>query len=183
MQSKAKTVEQYMAELPEDRRKAIEAVRKVIRKNLDKQYEEGMQYGMIGYYVPHKIYPPGYHCDPKQPLPFACLASQKNYMSLYLGCVYSDSAQYKWFQKAWADTGKKLDMGKSCIRFKKLDDLPLEVVGEAIRRNPTKAYIALYESVLKEAVKRPAKTAANKSKKSTKPTASTAKRNPKRAAK
>jgi hypothetical protein len=157
MQSKAKTVEQYLAELPEDRRKAIEAVRKVIRKNLDKQYEEGMQYGMIGYYVPHKVYPPGYHCDPKQPLPFAGLASQKNHMSLYLGCVYSDSAEYQWFQKAWADAGKKLDMGKACIRFKKLEDVPLEVIGEAIRRHPAKAYIALYESVMNEPRKRPVK--------------------------
>lgn len=162
MQSKAKTVAQYLAELPADRRAAIEAVRKVILKNLDKHYEEGMQYGMIGYYVPHKVYPAGYHCDPKQPLPFACLASQKNYMSLYLGCVYSDSAQYQWFQKAWADAGKKLDMGKSCIRFKKLEDLPLEVVGEAIRRNPVKDYIKLYESVMKESRKRPAKKKAVK---------------------
>ena len=91
MQSKATTVEQYLAELPEDRRKAIEAVRQVILKNLDKDYEEGIQYGMIGYYVPHRVYPAGYHCDPKQPLPFAGLASQKNYMSLYLMCVYGDS--------------------------------------------------------------------------------------------
>ena len=91
MQSKATTVEQYLAELPEDRRKAIEAVRQVVLKNLDKDYEEGMQYGMIGYYVPHRVYPAGYHCDPKQPLPFAGLASQKNHMALYLMCVYGDS--------------------------------------------------------------------------------------------
>jgi hypothetical protein len=157
MQSKAKTVEQYLAELPADRRSAIEAVRKVLRKNLDKQYQEGMQYGMIGYYVPHSVYPAGYHCDPKQPLPFVCLGSQKNYMSLHLACVYSDSAQYKWFQKAWAETGKKLDMGKACVRFKKVDDLALDVVGEVIRRNPVKAYIKMYESVLKGSRKGPAK--------------------------
>src|SRR5688572_8959727 len=97
MQSKAQTVNDYLAELPDDRRAAIEAVRKVIRKNLPKGYEEGMQYGMIGYHVPHKLYPPGYHCDPKQPLPFAALASQKNYMSVYLMC-YMDGKMDKWFR-------------------------------------------------------------------------------------
>jgi Domain of unknown function (DU1801) len=141
MQSKATTVEQYLAELPEDRRTALEAVRQVILKNLDKDYEEGIQYGMIGYYVPHRVHPAGYHCDPKQPLPFAGLASQKNYMSLYLMCVYGDTNHSKWFREAWAKTGKKLDMGKACVRFKKLDDLPLDVIGEAIKRVPTKTYI------------------------------------------
>src|SRR3954469_17397236 len=111
MQSKAATVEQYLAELPEDRRSAIQAVRQVVLENLDRDYEEGIQYGMIGYYVPHRVFPAGFHCDPKQPLPFARLASQKNYMSLYLMCVYGHTAHSDWFQKAWASTGKKLDMG------------------------------------------------------------------------
>jgi len=150
MQSKATTVRQYLAELPADRRAAIEAVRAVVIKNLDPLYEEGMQYGMIGFKVPHRVYPPGYHCDPKQPLPFACLASQKNYMSLYLGCVYGDTQLARWFQQAWAKTGKKLDMGKSCIRFKKVDDLALDVIGKAIRRVPARKYIAYYESVIKD---------------------------------
>ncbi|MEK6373931.1 MAG: DUF1801 domain-containing protein [Acidobacteriota bacterium] len=152
MQSKATTVDEYLRSLPEDRRKAIAAVRKVILENLDDDYEEGMQYGMIGYYVPHSVYPAGYHADPKQGLPFVALASQKNYMSLYLmgpycGCVegMSETALVRWFRGAWAKTGKKLDMGKSCIRFKKLDDLPLEVIGEAIRRVPARAYIDRYE--------------------------------------
>ena len=149
MQSKVTTVEQYLAELPEDRRKALEAVRQVILKNLDNDYEEGMQYGMIGYYVPHRVYPAGYHCDPKQPLSFAGLASQKNYMSLYLMCVYGDANHSKWFQEAWAKTGKKLDMGKSCVRFKKLEDLPLDVIGEAIKRVPAKKYIEYCASALK----------------------------------
>jgi hypothetical protein len=135
--------------LPEDRRKALEAVRQVILKNLDKDYEEGIQYGMIGYYVPHRVYAPGYHCDPKQPLPFAGLASQKNYMSLYLMCVYGDSNHATWFRQAWAKTGKKLDMGKSCVRFKKLQDLPLDVIGEAIKRVPAQKYIEHCESALK----------------------------------
>jgi len=149
MQSKAATVKDYLAELPADRRAAIQAVRQVLLKNLDKLYEEGMQYGMIGYYVPHRVYPPGYHCDPKQPLPFAALASQKNYMSLYLMCVYGEGEHKKWFQGAWAKTGKKLDMGKACIRFKKLEDLPLEVIAEAVRRTPAKKFIECYESCIK----------------------------------
>lgn len=146
MQSKATSVEQYLSELPKERRLALEAVRKVIRKNLDKNYEEGMQYGMIGYYVPHRLYPAGYHCDPKQPLPFAGLASQKNYMSLYVSCVYADTEHAKWFKQEWAKTGKKLDMGKCCVRFKKLDDLALDVVAKLIKRVPAKKYIAFYES-------------------------------------
>jgi len=143
MQSRATTVEQYLLELPEDRRRAIAAVRKVILENLDQEYEEGMQYGMIGYYVPHSLYPAGYHCDPRQPLPFAGLASQKNHMAVYMMCLYGSSDHQKWFAEAWKKTGKKLDMGKSCIRFKKLEELALEVIGEAIRRVPAKKYIAM----------------------------------------
>lgn len=154
MQSKAKTVKEYLDGLPEDRRAAMEAVRKVILKNLDKGYEEGMQYGMIGYCVPHKLYPPGYHCDPKQPLPFACLASQKNHMAVYLMCIYGSTKDEEWFRKEWAKTGKKLDMGKSCIRFKKIEDLPLEVIGKAIARAPVKEYIVYYESFIKTSGKR-----------------------------
>jgi Domain of unknown function (DU1801) len=149
MQSKATTVAQYLAELPEDRRKVIEAVRQVVLKNLDKDYEEGIQYGMIGYYVPHRVYPAGYQCDPKQPLPFASLASKKNHMALYLMCVYGDTDHAKWFQEAWAKTGKKLDMGKSCVRFKKVEDLALDVIGEAIRRVPAKKYVANCDAALK----------------------------------
>ncbi|HKQ48547.1 MAG TPA: DUF1801 domain-containing protein [Phycisphaerae bacterium] len=154
MTSKAKTVAEYLAGLPADRRAAMEAVRKVILKNLDKDYEEGMSYGAIGYYVPHKVYPPGYHCDPKQPLPFAGLASQKNHMAVYLMCIYGSTDQESWFRKEWAKTGKKLDMGKSCIRFKKLDDLAVDVIGKAIARVPAKKYIADYESVMKTSGKK-----------------------------
>ena len=159
MQSKVTTVEQYLAELPEDRRKVLQAVRQVILKNLDKDYEEGMQYGMIGYYVPHSVYPPGYHCDPRQPLGFASLASQKNYISLYLMCVYGDSNHSKWFQEAWAKTGKKLDMGKACVRFKKVEDLALDVIGEAIKRVPAKKYIEKIEAAVKSRGSRPSKGA------------------------
>jgi len=165
MQSHAATVAQYLAELPADRRAAIEAVRAVIRKNLDPLYEEGMQYGMIGYYVPHKTYPAGYHCDPKQPLPFAGLAAQKHHLSLYLFCVYGHPEHEKWFREAWASTGKKLDMGKSCIRFKKPEDLALDVTGEAIRRVSARKFIAFYELATgagrKPAARKPKSNASN----------------------
>jgi hypothetical protein len=162
MQSKATTVEQYLASLPEDRRKALSAVRDVILENLDESYEEGMQYGMIGYYVPHKVFPAGYHCDPKQPLPFASLASQKSHMAVYLMCNYGQPKQETWFREAWAKTGKKLDMGKSCVRFKKLEDVALEVIGEAIRRSPAKAYIQHYESVIRPPEKKKAPAASKR---------------------
>ncbi|RMF82871.1 MAG: DUF1801 domain-containing protein, partial [Planctomycetota bacterium] len=146
MRSEAKTVDEYLAALPPERREALAAIRAVIQKNLPRGYEEGMQYGMIGYYVPHSVYPDGYHCDPKQPLPFASLASQKNHMALYMMCIYADPKQQDWFINAWKATGKKLDMGKSCVRFKKLEDVPLEVVGKAVRRVPVKKFIEFYES-------------------------------------
>src|SRR3972149_3512236 len=157
MQSKAVTVQQYLAELPEDRRAALQAVREVMLKNLDKDYEEGMQYGMIGYYVPHRVFPAGYHCDPRQPLPFAALASQKGYMSLYMMSAYGEGDEEDWFRKAWARTGKKLDMGKCCIRFRKVEDLALEVIGEAIRRVPARAYLPHYQSAIRTMNRQPAK--------------------------
>lgn len=153
MQSKATTVEQYLAGLPDDRRAAIQRVREEILENLDKDYEEGIQYGMIGYYVPHRVFPAGYHCDPKQPLPFAGLASQKGYMSIYLMCVYGHGENESWFRKAWAKTGKKLDMGKACVRFKKIEDVALDVVGEAIRRVPARAYIEACQAALAQTSK------------------------------
>ena len=149
MNSQAKTVKEYLASLPQDRRVAIQAVRQVILENLDKGYEEGIQYGMIGYYVPHRLYPAGYHCDPTQPLPFAALGSKKNHMAIYLMCVYGVPAEAERFRKAWAKTGKKLDMGKSCIRFKKLEDVALEVLGETVARVPAKAYIERMEAFLR----------------------------------
>jgi hypothetical protein len=157
MQSKAATVDEYLAALPADRRAVVAAVRQHILDNLDDEYEEGMLYGMIGYYVPHRIYPAGYHCDPKQPLMFAALASQKNYLSLYLMCAYGDAELGKWFRDAWKKSGKKLDMGKSCIRFKKLDDLALDVVAEAIRHVPARKYIEYCEAVEKSPPKKAAR--------------------------
>lgn len=155
MPSKAATVAAYLAELPEDRRRAIEAVRAVVLANLDKGYAEGMTYGMIGYFVPHSVYPAGYHCDPKQPLPFANLGSQKNHMSLHMMGLYIGASEggpasslVSWFHDAWAKTGKRLDMGKACIRFKQAEDLALDVIGEAIRRMTVAEYITRYEAAL-----------------------------------
>ena len=148
MTSNAKTVEAYLASLPDDRREAITAVRETILKNLDSGYREGVQYGMIGYVVPHSLFPAGYHCDPSKPLCYAGLASQKNYMSVYLMCIYGSKDHAKWFHDAWKKTGKKLDAGKCCIRFKKVDDLALDVIGEAIRRVPAKKYIESYQNFL-----------------------------------
>jgi len=148
MKSGPQTVSDYLASVPGDRRAAMQAVRDVILKNLDKDYEEGMSHGMIGYYVPHRVFPAGYHCDPSQPLPFACIASQKNHMSLYLMCVYGHKQNEAWFRKAWQASGKKLDMGKSCIRFRKLDDLALDVIGQAIARTPARKYIEQYKTIL-----------------------------------
>ena len=164
MQSKATTVTDYLASLPEDRRKVISAVRKVLLQNLDKDFTEGMQYGMIGYYVPHSIYPPGYHCDPKQGLPFGGLASQKNYMSLYLMCLYINSAELKKLEQACKKAGRKLDMGKCCIRFKTLDDLPVEIIGEIVKGVSVKKYIEYYESAIRTNQKAKAKRQAAKKK-------------------
>lgn len=176
MQSKAATVAEYLAALPEDRRAIIQALREVIRKNLDKDFAEGMQYGMIGYFVPHSVFPAGYHCDPKQPLPYAGLASQKQACSLYMMALYTGGGpahdHLKWFQSAWADAvkagrAKKLDMGKACIRFKNLEDIPLDVIAEAFRRVPAKTYIERYTSSLGTRATPAAKTATKKAPAST----------------
>ena len=145
MQSKASTVAEYLDSLPEDRRKAVEEVRKVVLENLDDDVEECMQYGMIGWSIPHRVFPDGYHADPTKPLPYAAIASQKNYLSLYLMTVYSAGGEdEKWFRDEWVKTGKKLDMGKSCIRFRKADDLALDVIAKAFRRIPPKKHIEAY---------------------------------------
>lgn len=146
MASAPQTVEQYIASLPAERQTAIREIRKTILKNLPKGVEEGIQYGMIGYFVPHKIYPDGYHCDPKQPLPFASLASQKSSISLYAFMIYGDSESEAWLKAEFKAAGKKLDMGKSCIRFKSLDDVPLNVIGKLFSRMTVKQYIEKYEA-------------------------------------
>jgi len=139
----AATVEAYLDELPEDRRTAISAVRDVILKNLPKGYEEAMNYGMITYQIPLERYPNTYN---GQPLCYAALASQKNHMAVYLMCVYGSKEIDAWFREEFKKAGKKLDMGKSCVRFKKLEHLPLAVIGKAIKKVSPKAYIAHYEA-------------------------------------
>jgi uncharacterized protein YdhG (YjbR/CyaY superfamily) len=173
MEIKAANIEEYLNALPEDRRAAVEAVRKVIRKNIDKKFEEGMQYGMPAWYVPHRIYPAGYHCDPTQPVPFVSVASQKSHVAIYMFCIYAAPGEAERFERAWKATGKKLDMGKGCVRFKKLEDVPLEVVGDAIKRATMKQFLEHYESAIKSSSKRRSSAGSSKktSKKSTRKSA------------
>lgn len=142
-QSTAATADEYVAQLPLERREAIAAVRRVILDNLPPGYQETMQYGMIGYVIPLERYPKTYN---GQPLAYVSLASQKNYMSLYLMCVYGDAEVERWFAEGFRSAGKKLNMGKSCVRFKKIEDLPLELIGETIARMPVADFIATYEA-------------------------------------
>ncbi|MBI4328528.1 MAG: DUF1801 domain-containing protein [Chloroflexi bacterium] len=142
-QSKARTVEEYLAALPPSRREAIAAVRKIVLDHLPEGYEETMLWGMIAYVVPLKRYPNTYN---RQPLEYAALASQKDYMSLYLMNVYADQEAARWFSEQYTASGKKLDMGKSCVRFKRVDDLPLGLIGEAIARTPLAEFIERVEA-------------------------------------
>lgn len=177
--SAAKTVESYLAALPADKRAMISAVRDVVRRNLPKGYQEEIGFGMIAYNVPLSRLPETYN---KQPLMYAALAAQKNYNAIYLMGVYSDAARAKRFTDGFAKAGKKLDMGKSCVRFKTLDDLPLDVIGETIAGLPVDDYIALYEKSrlqTKEGQRRAAKQVVAKkptAKGAAKPAAKSAKR-------
>lgn len=146
MRSNASTVSEYLGELPDDRRVALSKIRSVIQRNLPDGFEEVMNWGMICYQVPLATYPDTYN---GQPLMYAALASQKNHMALYLSCIYSDSEQSKWFKRAYEATGKRVDMGKSCVRFKKLEDLPLELIGEAISRVSLEKFLSHYQQAKK----------------------------------
>ena len=146
--SEATTVAEYLEGLPLDRRDAISAVLETVRNNLPPGYEEGMQYGHIGFYVPHSRYPAGYHCDPKQPLPAVGIASQKNHMAVYLFCVYGNADVKERFVAAYKATGKKLDMGAGCVRFQKLDQLPLDVLADTLKTITVDRFIESYEAVI-----------------------------------
>lgn len=149
MTTGASTVNEYLSELPEERQKAIDKLRKVVKKNLPKGFEETMNYGMIGYVVPHKIFPAGYHCDPRQPLPFMNIASQKNFIAIYHMGLYSIPSLLKWFTDAYAKAGVgKLDMGKSCIRFKKPENIPYELIGELASKLSVSEWVGFYQSNL-----------------------------------
>ncbi len=150
MISKAATVDEYIESLPEDRKAAMSTLRKEIKKNLPKGFAESMGYGMMGWAVPHSLYPAGYHCDPKQPLPFMGIASQKNFVAVYHMGVYADKKLYDWFTKEYAKQVKgKLDMGKSCIRFKKMDQIPYKLIGELASKMSPKDWIDIYEKNMK----------------------------------
>jgi len=148
MESKATTPEEYIETLPDERKDIIRKIRKVILKNLPKGFKEGMGYGMIGYVVPHSLYPPGYHVDPSKPLMMMSLASQKNHIALYHMGLYG-GAHLDWFKKEWPKhSTRKLDMGKACIRFKKTEDVPLDLIGELCTRMTPQQWIDCYESML-----------------------------------
>lgn len=151
MQSKAVNPEQYIAELPEDRKLVIEKLRKVILNNLPVGFQEQMNYGMLGYVVPHNIYPNGYHCDPKLPLPFINLASQKAHIGFYHMGIYADKALLDWFTTEYEKTNikVKLNMGKSCIRFKKEAHIPFELIGQLVAKVTPQQWITTYESHVK----------------------------------
>ena len=150
MQSKATTPEAYIAEMPKDRQEAFKKLLAIIKKNLPKGFKEVMSYGMIGYVVPHTMYPAGYHCDPKQPLPFMCVASQKNFIAIYHMGIYANPELLKWFTEAHAKaSSKKLDMGKSCMRYKKPEDIPYSLIGELASKITPAEWIDIYEKKYK----------------------------------
>ncbi len=150
MTSKAETPEQYLQELPDDRREAVSKLRAVIKENLPAGFEEQMSYGMLGYVVPHSLYPAGYHCTPKLPLPFINLASQKNAISLYHMGVYASPQISEWLVKEYERTGEKIDQGKGCIRFKKIDKIPYGLIGDLCKKISVAEWIALYENTYKK---------------------------------
>jgi uncharacterized protein YdhG (YjbR/CyaY superfamily) len=147
MQSDYKTPQKYLDSLPEDRKIAVEKLRKTIKLNLPEGFQEEMSYGMLGYVVPHSIYPKGYHCKPNLSLPFINIASQKNFIALYHMGIYADPELLNWFVAEYSKQVKsKIDMGKSCIRFKKMEDIPYELIGELAAKMTVSEWISIYEN-------------------------------------
>ncbi len=150
MKIEANSPEHYLEQIPDDRKQAMKKLRQTILDNLPRGFHEEMSYGMIGYVVPHSIYPAGYHCDPKLPLPFMNIASQKNFIAFYHMGIYANKDILEWFTNEYPKHSKqKLDMGKSCIRFKKLDQIPFELIGELVQKITVNDWIELYESNIK----------------------------------
>jgi uncharacterized protein YdhG (YjbR/CyaY superfamily) len=150
MQIFASSPDDYVSQIPEERRDAINRLRTVIKDNLPDGFQETVSYGMIGYVVPHSIYPKGYHSTPKLPLPFINLASQKNNISVYHMGIYSDSKLLEWFKEEYLKRSKsKLDMGKGCIRLKKIDDIPYDLFGELAAKMTVREWIDTYEKMIK----------------------------------
>lgn len=151
MQSKAVTVSEYLNSLPDERKTAMNELRKVIKTNLPVGFSEVIAYGMIGYVVPHSTYPAGYHCDPRVPLGFLNIASQKNFIALYHMGIYANKELLHWFENEYPKHSKaKLDMGKSCIRFKKMDQIPFKLIGELCSKISPQQWINMYEALLKK---------------------------------
>ncbi len=145
------TVSDYLANLPEDRRDSFDNIRKAILTNLPEGFEECINYGMIGYVVPHSIYPSGYHCDTKLPLPFMNIANQKNFIAFYHMGIYGNPDLMSWFVNEYPKhSNAKLDMGKSCIRFKKMDDIPFALIGELVSKMTVNDWIQQYESLCRK---------------------------------
>ncbi len=150
MKIEAKSPDDYISKLPEDRREVMSNLRQAVLDNLPKGFSEEMSYGMIGYVVPHSLYPEGYHCDPKLPLPFMNIASQKNFVAFYHMGIYADKKLLEWFVKEYPKHSKyKLDMGKSCIRFKRMGDIPYDLIGELVRKVSVDDWIEMYNNVVK----------------------------------
>lgn len=151
MISEAKTPDAYIEGIPEDRREVFAKMRDIINENIPDGFEETMGYGHFGWSVPHSVYPAGYHCNPKDPLPFLGLASQKNFIALYHMGIYANPDLLAWFQDAWAKASpRKLDMGKSCIRFKKPEHIPIKLIGELASKVSVAEWVQTYESTLKK---------------------------------
>ncbi len=145
------TVSDYLANLPEDRRDSFDNIRKAILTNLPEGFEECINYGMIGYVVPHSIYPSGYHCDTKLPLPFMNIANQKNFIAFYHMGIYGNPDLMSWFVNEYPKHSKaKLDMGKSCVRFKKMNEIPFELIGELIKKMSVADWVNQYESLYRK---------------------------------
>lgn len=145
------TPESFLESLPDERKKPVNELRSCILKNLPKGFTETISYGMLAYVVPHSIYPAGYHCDPKQPLPFLNIASQKNFIAFYHMGLYADKDLLNWFTTEYPKHSKtKLDMGKSCIRFKKPEQIPFQLIGELVSKTSAEDWISLYEKTIKK---------------------------------
>jgi len=154
MTSTAATPAQYLKELPADRKEPVGKLRDTVLANLPKGFKEMMNYGMLGYVVPHELYPAGYHCDPKLPLPFVCIASQKNFIALHHMGIYGSPELLKWFQDEYPKhCSTKLDMGKGCIRFKKPDQVPYKLIGQLMKKMTVKEWISRYEGMLNSTAK------------------------------
>lgn len=150
MQIKSNSVKEYLQNIPEEKKEAMESLRKAILDNLADGFVEEMSYGMIGYVVPHTIYPDGYHCNPSLPLPFISIACQKNFIALYHMGIYADNKLLEWWKKEYSNYSKlKLDMGKSCIRFKKIDQIPYDLIGKLCQKMSVNDWIKLYENNIK----------------------------------